>query len=360
MESSFRLSDLRIPVIQAPMAGSGINTAALVIASCHAGVLGSVAAAYRTPEQIRSDVAAVRAATDRPFAVNLFAPTHDPKQPGDTTAMLEFLSGWHARFGLPVPELPTRPAEPFQEIIDLLLELRPPAVSFTFGILPAEVMRKLRALGIFIIGTATTVKEAILLADSGVDAVVAQGAEAGGHRGSFAAERGFGAVGLMALVPQVVDAIRLPVIASGGIMDGRGIAAALALGAAAVQMGTAFLVTRESGAPECYKQRVLTSSDESTVYTRAYSGRAARGIENHFMLEMDRAGIQPLPYPWQNAMTRPLRKAGSEAGDSEVLSLWAGQGSPLAAEQSVQALVDSLEAGLRRSIESVARASAAR
>jgi nitronate monooxygenase len=267
--------------------------------------------------------------------------------------MMEFISGWHAKFGLPAPDLPARAAEPFNETIELLLELRPPVVSFTFGLLPSHVMGELKSRGIFVIGTATTVKEATLLASSGVDAIVAQGAEAGGHRGSFAAEHGFGAVGLIALVPQVVDAVNIPVIASGGIMDGRGIAAALALGAAAVQMGTAFLVTRESGAPDCYKKRILASSDEATVFTRAYSGRMARGIENRFMQQMDRAGIQPLPYPWQNALTRQLRKAGSAAGDAEVLSLWAGQGSPMAAEQSVQELVDSLEAGLRRSIESL-------
>jgi nitronate monooxygenase len=215
-------------------------------------------------------------------------------------------------------------------------------------------MRELKSRGIFVIGTATTVREAKLLADSGVDAVVAQGAEAGGHRGSFAAASGFGAVGLMSLLPQVVDAVRVPVIASGGIMDGRGIAAALALGAAAVQMGTAFLVTRESGAPACYKQRVLASTDESTTFTQAFSGRTARGIENRFMKEMAGAGVRPLPYPWQNAMTRPLRKAGAAAGNAEVLSLWAGQGSAMAVEQSVQQLVDSLEAGLRRSLESLA------
>ena len=335
------------------MAGSGINTAELVIASSRGGALGSVAVAYCTLSQIRSDIAAVRAATDRPFAVNLFAPTDDPDNPGDTTAIMEFLAGWHAQFGLPAPQLPTRAAEPFRETIDLLLEVRPPVVSFTFGLLPADVMRELKSRGIFVIGTATTVNEAKLLADSGVDAVVAQGAEAGGHRGSFAAARGFGAVGLMSLVPQMADAVRIPVIASGGIMDGRGIAAALALGAAAVQMGTAFLGTRESGAPACYKQRVLASTDESTMFTQAFSGRTARGIENRFIQEMHRAGIRPLPYPWQNAMTRPLRKAGSAAGDAEVLSLWAGQGSAMAVEQSVQELIDSLENGLRRALETL-------
>jgi nitronate monooxygenase len=353
MSTRFRFSDLKLPVIQAPMAGSGINTAELVIAASRAGVLGSLAAAYCTPEQVRKDVAAVRGATDRPFAVNLFAPTADPDHPGETAAMLEFLAGWHARFGLSTPQIPDRISEPFEEMIKLLLELGPPVLSFTFGLLPANVMQAFKSLDIFVIGTATTVHEAALLASSGVDAVVAQGAEAGGHRGSFASTRGFGSVGLMALLPQAVDAVRIPVIASGGIMDGRGIAAALALGAGAVQMGTAFLVTRESGAPECYKKRVFESHDESTAFTSAFSGRVARGIQNRFMEEMNRAGIVPLPYPWQNALTRPLRKAGAAANDSEVLSLWAGQGSALATEQNVQQLVDFLEAGLSNAIQAL-------
>lgn len=351
MADRFRFTDLKLPVIQAPMAGSGINTAELVLTSSRAGVLGSIAAAYCTPEQVRKDVATVRAATDRPFAINLFAPTADPDHPGDPAAMLEFLSRWHAKFGLPAPAIPEQSSEPFRATIDLLLELNPPVVSFTFGLLPEDVMRDLRSRDIFVIGTATTVQEAVLLASAGVDAIVAQGAEAGGHRGSFAAKRGAGNVGLMALLPQIVDAVHLPVIASGGIMDGRGIAAVLALGATAVQMGTAFLVTSESGASACYKKRVLESNDESTVFTTAFSGRAARGIENRFVEEMNRAGIVPLAYPWQNALTRPLRKAGIAADDSEVLSLWAGQGSPLAAERSVQELVDSLEAGLGKAVQ---------
>jgi nitronate monooxygenase len=355
MANRFRFSDLKFPVVQAPMAGSGINTAELVIASSRAGVLGSIAAAYCTPEQVRRNVAAVRGATDRSFAVNLFAPTADPEQPGETAAMLEFLSAWHARFGLAPPQIPERTSEPFEATIELLLELRPPVVSFTFGLLPPNVMQELKSRDIFVIGTATTVHEAVLLASAGIDAIVAQGAEAGGHRGSFAATRGAGTVGLMALVPQIVDAVRLPVIASGGIMDGRGIAAALALGATAVQMGTAFLVTRESGAPDCYKKRILTSTDESTVLTSAFSGRVARGIKNRFIENMNRAEIAPLPYPWQNALTRGLRKAGAAAGDSEVLSLWAGQGSALASEQSVQELVDFLDSSLRDAVQALPR-----
>lgn len=356
MPSRFCFADLKLPVIQAPMAGSGINTAQLVLASSRAGVLGSIAAAYCTPEQVRSDVAAVRAATDLPFAINLFAPTLDPERPGDTAAMLQFLSGWHANFGLPAPALPAQASEPFSAKMELLLELNPPVVSFTFGLLPPDVMHALKSRDIFVIGTATTVQEAVLLASAGVDAIVAQGAEAGGHRGSFAAKRGFGDIGLMALLPQVVDAVHIPVIASGGIMDGRGIAAALALGAAAVQMGTAFLVTRESGAPAAYKKRILESTDESTVFTTVFSGRMARGIENLFLEEINRTGVVPLPYPWQNALTGPLRKAGIAVGDSEVLSLWAGQGSPLASERSVQELVNFLEAGLDEAVRRLSQA----
>lgn len=296
---------------------------------------------------------AVRRATDRPFAVNLFAPTADPDHPGEAAAMLNFLSPWYAKFGLASPQLPDRPSEPFELLIDLLVELRPPVVSFTFGLLPANAIHAFKSQNIFTIGTATTVQEAVLLETSGVNAVVVQGVEAGGHRGSFAATRGSGMVGLMALLPQVVDAVRVPVIASGGIMDGRGIVAALALGAIAVQMGTAFLLTLESGAPKCYKDRILASDDESTILTSAFSGRMAKGIENGFIKDMRRAGVNPLPYPWQNALTRSLRKAASEAGDSEALSLWAGQGSALASEKSVEGLVDSLEVSLRDVLRSL-------
>jgi len=180
--------------------------------------------------------------------------------------------------------------------------------------------------------------------------VVAQGAEAGGHRGGFAGVRGPGLVGTISLVPQLVDALTIPIIASGGMMDGRGIAAALALGAAAVQMGTAFLTTQESGAPRCYKDAVLAATDESTILTTAFSGRHARGIANEFTDEADDVQAQPLPYPWQNALTRPLRKAGITAGNAEVLSLWAGQGAPMAREWSVAELVSAL----RRELHSAA------
>ncbi|HXC32382.1 MAG TPA: nitronate monooxygenase, partial [Verrucomicrobiae bacterium] len=205
----------------------------------------------------------------------------------------------------------------------------------------AETIRAVKARNMFVVGTATTVDEAIALEKSGVDAVVAQGSEAGGHRGTFGGDFASGMVGGISLVPQVVDAVRVPVIASGGIMDGRGIVAALALGASAVQMGTAFLVCRESGAPEAYKNAILGAREDQTRITRAFSGRPARGIENRFMTEVDfnHDDDAILPFPAQNALTRPLRTEAGKQGRAEFLSLWAGQGVRLARRQSVAELV---------------------
>ena len=192
-----------------------------------------------------------------------------------------------------------------------------------------------------LIGTATTVEEAIELERAGVDAAIAQGSEEGAHRGTFATDFDAALVGTMALVPQMVDAVTVPVIASGGIMDGRGVAAALALGASAAQIGTAFLTSDEAGIPAAHKQAILAARDHETHLTRAFSGRPARGIVNRFMTEFDRAGAPEaiLPFPLQNALTRPLRTAAAEQGRAEFLSLWAGQGVRLARRQSARDLI---------------------
>jgi nitronate monooxygenase len=192
-----------------------------------------------------------------------------------------------------------------------------------------------------LIGTATTVDEAVALEKSGADAIVAQGSEAGGHRGTFAGNFESGMIGGISLVPQVVDAVRVPVIASGGIMDGRGIVAALALGASAVQMGTAFLTCDESGVPDAYREAILNAHEHDTRVTRAFSGRPARGIQNRFMNEVELTGEDEaiLPFPIQNALTRPLRTAAAKQGRAEFLSLWAGQGVRLARRQSAAELI---------------------
>jgi nitronate monooxygenase len=328
------------PIIQAPLAGGG-DTPELVAAVGEAGALGFIGAAYLTPPQITAASRAVRARTARPFGISLFALPPAPGGPMDARLALARLAPYHAELDLPPPTLPTLPADPFEDQLAAALESEASVFSFTFGVLPASAITAIKARGMFLMGTATTVEEAVALEKAGVDAVVAQGSEAGGHRATFAADFHGAMVGTVALVPQMVDAVRAPVVASGGIMDGRGIAAALALGASAVQMGTAFLTCEEAGIPEAYKQAILTAREHETRLTRAFSGRPARGIVNRFMTEVERAdaGEAILPFPLQNALTRPLRSAAARLGRAEFLSLWAGQGVRLARRQSAADLV---------------------
>lgn len=341
------------PIIQAPMAGGG-DTPALVAAACEAGALGFIGAAYLTPSDIIEASQAVRTKTTRPFGINLFAPLPAPGEPKDPGPALERLAPFYEELGLPPPALPASTGPSFDEQLSAALESGASVFSFTFGILPAGAIDAIKARGMLLMGTATTVEEAIALEKAGVDAVVIQGSEAGGHRATFAGDVETGMVGTMALVPQVIDAVPAPVIASGGIMDGRGIAAALALGASAVQMGTAFLTCDEAGIPEAYKEAILNAREHETRLTRAFSGRPARGIVNRFMTAVDRAGSPEaiLPFPIQNALTRPLRSAAARQGRAEFLSLWAGQGLRMARRQPAAALVarlaDETEAAVRR------------
>ena len=335
---------LRHPIIQAPLAGGG-DTPALVAAVSEAGGLGFIGGAYLTPQQIAEAGRAVRARTARPFGINLFAPQPLPQLPYDIQPALEGVALYYAELGLPAPAVPAPPRDGFAEQLAAALELDASAFSFTFGLLPADSIARIKARGLYVIGTATTVGEAVALARAGVDAVVVQGSEAGGHRGTFAGAFEAAMIGTMALVPQAVDAIALPVIASGGIMDGRGVAAALALGAGAVQLGTAFLTSDEAGVPAAYKAAILAAGAEATRITRAFSGRPARGIVNRFMAEIDAAGDAAiLPFPLQNALTRPLRTAAGQRGRAEFLSLWAGQGLGLARRERAGALVARLAA----------------
>lgn len=321
---------LACPIVVAPMAG-GATTVDLVAASCEAGAMGSLAGAYSTPNQIAEMARAVRAKTARPFAVNLFAPTAPPDPPADPAPAVELVAAYHAELGLAPPGPPGTSADLFEEQLEAVIESGPAVFSFTFGLIPPAAVAALKARGIILMGTATTVEEARRLEAAGVDAVIAQGSEAGGHRGTFAHEFESAMVGTMALVPQVVDAVRVPVVASGGIMDGRGVAAALALGAEAVQMGSAFLASQEAGVLEGYKRAVLGASEQQTRLTRAFSGRPARGLVNRFMTEVESAGPGAiLPFPLQNALTRALRRAAAEADRAEFLSLWVGQGLRLA------------------------------
>ncbi len=319
---------LRVPVVQAPMAG-GATTPALVAAVSNAGGLGFLAGAALSPEKIASEVAAIRTLTDRPFGVNLFV--LEPATPDDATVRtaLEAIDPLRADLGLPPGGPLERYAPDFRAQLEMLIELRVPLASFTFGLLPAEDVARLHANGAYVVGTATHVAEGVAWRDVGADAIAAQGSEAGAHRGTFMGAFEDALVGTMALVPQLVDATGLPVIAAGGIMDGRGIVAALALGAQAAAMGTAFLTSHESGVPQAWKTRVRASSDTSTSVTRAITGRHARGIRNPLMQRLSEAAQKVAPYPVQNALTQELRQTASRAGNSDYLSLWSGQGAPL-------------------------------
>ncbi|WP_308639765.1 NAD(P)H-dependent flavin oxidoreductase [Paenibacillus silvisoli] len=330
---------IRYPILLAPMAG-GPSTPELVAAVSNAGGLGSVGAGYLKPDQIRSAIHEIRKLTDRPFGVNLFVPELPDTTDEAAAEMIKHLNTYRTELGLtPIKELPVV-AETFAEQVQVLLDEQVAVFSFTFGIPSKDILDAMKKKGITVIGTATTVEEAKRLEASGIDAIVAQGSEAGGHRGTFIGQAEDALIGTMALVPQIVDHVSIPVIASGGIMDGRGMAASFALGAAAVQMGTAFLAAPESGAHAVYKEKLLTSPEDSTEVTRSYSGKPARGIRTAFMDDM-RGYTGTIPaYPIQNALTREIRQAAAKANNPELMSLWAGQGLRLATSREAAAIME--------------------
>lgn len=333
------------PIMLAPM-GGGPATPELVAAVSNAGGMGALAAAYLSPEQIAADGARIRALTDRPFYVNLFAGAYDQAAHGDSAAMLALLAVIHHELALPPPLLPELTPDPFPAQLDAVLALRPALFTFIFGIPSPAALARLRQAGIAIAGTATTVEEAQLLQAAGVDAIVAQGAEAGAHRGTFARSFEQSMIPVRELVPAIVRSVSLPVIACGGLMDGHDVAALLTLGAEATALGTAFLACLESGAAPSYKQAILAARGDPTVITRAFSGRPARGIANGFIARVDADAI--LPYPLQNALTREMRGAAGKQGRAEYLSLWAGTGVARARALPASELMRQLLAELRQ------------
>lgn len=341
---------LDVPVIQAPMAGE-VAKPGLVLAVARAGGLGSLGAGYLAPEAMRDMIREIRSGTDRPFNVNLFAPRPDggpvPRQ-ANPAQFAARLAPFHTALGLPAPAIPEPPqGDDFAERVRILIAEKVPVFSFTFGIPPRELLQECRDAGICCIGTATTIAEGVALQEAGVDMVVAQGIEAGGHRGSFlppfADEQApAAAIGTLALVPRMVDALQIPVIAAGGIGDGRGVLASLVLGAAAVQVGTAFLSTEESALASAAKTAILETEGEETALTCAFSGKPARGVRNRFLDAMAACQDEVPPYPLANAMTGPMRKAASAAGETGCMSLWAGQAARLGRREPVASLMQEL------------------
>ncbi|MBS0604222.1 MAG: nitronate monooxygenase [Verrucomicrobia bacterium] len=321
------MCNVRFPLIQAPM--PGVATPRLIASVCNAGGLGSLGAAYMSAKEIKEAIREIRDLTEQPFGVNLFAPQPILKDPIQILPAQNFLDRYRQELGIPsaLPDFNEIPS--FLEQIETILLERPPVFSFTLGIPPLPILQRLKKEKIFLMGTATTLEEAQLLEMSGVDAVIAQGAEAGGHRGAFIDPQADPMLGLSTLVPLLVRSLKAPVIASGGIMNGDGIAAALAYGAAAVQMGTAFIACPESGAARPYKEALLHPRGALTQVTHVYSGRPARMIRNKFIKEMAEEEAPVAPFPYQHYLTKDIRTAASKMNRADLLSLYAGQNYPL-------------------------------
>ncbi len=347
---------LQLPLVQAPMSG-GVTTPDLVAAVCEAGGLGSLGAGYMSGRAIEAAGAAIRERTDKPFAVNLFVP--DPRAPGVDDEAIKQASAALDRYRQEVGLAPPPPRRPFRlswnDQFGAVLKLRPAVFSFCFGIPEEEDLDRLRELGIYTVGTATTVGEARLLEDAGVDAVVAQGFEAGGHRATFTLPYDHALIGLMALLPQVTDAVDIPVLAAGGIMSGQAMAACLALGAAAAQMGTAFLASDESGFGEVQKQALLAAGEEGTALTQAFTGKPARGLRNRFMVEAFERHLPVAGFPTQHGITSDLRRAAAERERPDLMAIWAGQGVSEIQRGTVADLMASFDAELRKSLQQLAQ-----
>lgn len=325
------------------MAGS--TTPALVAAVSNAGGLGSLGAGYLEPAAILEQAEEIRRLSDRPYAIGLFVlPDEFDADMKAVAQAREQLDALMAREGLEVRTgLPARWAPRFSDQFAALCEARPAVASFAFGVISPVQMRELHQREIHVVGTATTADEALAWADAGADSVCVQGAEAGGHRGTFLHDAEDAMIGLFALVPLAVRALaqhapKVPVIASGGIMDGCGMLAAEVLGASASQLGTAFLACPECSAAEPWKRDLLDASEHQITTIRGFSGRAARGLRNRFVEAMPEA-VAGLPYPVLNALTAPLRRAAAAAGRGDLLSEWCGQAASLARPQPAAELV---------------------
>jgi|SRR5215469_4433598 len=332
------------PIIQGPL--GGLASQRLTAAVSNFGGLGSFGALSLSPEAIKDVIAEIRSLTSKPFAMNLWVSMEDKgARTSDERAFNRSLAPLAAHLtALGVPRPTYKPFSPvrFEDQVRVLLDAKIPAFSFIFGIPPREILEECQAKNIVTIGAATTPDEALALQEAGVDAIAASGFEAGGHRGSFLRPAEHSLMGTFSLVPQVVDLVDVPVIAAGGIADARGIIAAFALGAEAVQMGTAFLTSEESGSNRLHRETLRAKKAGHTGLTKAFTGRLARGIQNRLMGEMNRNGVEILPYPLQRGLVKNLSVAAEAAGRAELLPMWAGQSAGLSTCTDASAFLKSL------------------
>jgi nitronate monooxygenase len=335
---AFELNSLEIPIVQAPMAG-GPSTPALAAAVADAGGMGFIAAGYKAPDAVAKDIAKLRGATDAPFGVNVFVPSGQPAPAEVVDAYARTLADDAERHGVSLGE-PRFDDDAYGAKLDLVMRERVAVVSFTFGCPAPETVAALHEHDIAAWVTVTSPEEAAVARDAGADALVAQGTEAGGHRAYFSDTGEQEEYGLLVLLGLLRAHSELPVVATGGLMDGAGIAAALVGGASAVQLGSALMLTPEAGTSEPHRARLAIPG--VTRLTRAFSGRPARGIVNRFMEEHD--ADAPRAYPQVHHLTSPLRAAARSAGDADAINLWAGQGHARAQARPAAELVRALAA----------------
>jgi len=320
-----RLLGIELPIIQAPMAGA--QGSALAVAVSNAGGLGSLPCAMLSLDALRNELAAIKAQTGKPFNVNFFC--HAPPAPSSEreAAWRATLSPYYKEYGIDADAIPVGPGRaPFSAAAaDLLDEFKPPVVSFHFGLPSAELLARARAWGAKILSSATTVEEARWLEARGVDAIIAQGLEAGGHRGIFLSEDLSTQVGTFALLPQMARAVKLPVIAAGGIADAQGVAAAMALGAAGVQIGTAYLLCPEATTSAVHRAALKSEAARHTAFTNLFTGRPARGIVNRIMRELGPISTAAPAFPLATAAIAPLRAKAESQGSGDFSPLWSGQ-----------------------------------
>lgn len=339
--------NIELPIIQAPMAG--VQASALAIAVSNAGGLGSLPGAMLNLDALRKELAAIKAHTDKPYNVNFFSHTSPPPDAEREAAWRQTLAPYYKEFGIDADNIAAGPGrEPFSaQVADVLAELKPPVISFHFGLPAPELLQRVKTWGAKILSSATTVDEARWLEAHGVDAIIAQGAEAGGHRGMFLSEDLSTQVGTFALLPQIVSAVRVPVIAAGGIADANGVAAAMRLGAAGVQVGTAYLLCAEATTSAVHRAALKSDAAHHTALTNLFTGRPARGIVNRIIREVGPIGTTVPTFPLATSAIAPLRAKAEAQGSGDFSPLWAGQNVSGCKEISAAALTRELAVNIK-------------
>ncbi|MFH6943540.1 NAD(P)H-dependent flavin oxidoreductase [Flavobacterium sp. FlaQc-50] len=340
-----KLLGIQYPILQGPFGGN-LSSVALTAAVSNAGGLGGYGAYTMTPQEIFEIDKQIKAATDKPYNINLWVSDHDISESGLTDEHFNkaaaLFKPYFDEVGIPLPEKPASFQSRFENQLEVILDIRPKVFSFMFGALSADVLEQCRKLGIVTVGAATTLDEAIFLENSGVDMIIASGFEAGGHRPSFLASAEASVTGTFVLLQLIREKVKIPVIAAGGIANGKGVAAALALGASAAQIGTAFLAVDESNALPIHKQMLFSDAAKYTTLSRAYTGRLGRGITSRIAKELIGKEANILPFPLQTTFMSPLRKAALDQEKSDMILFWGGQIAPILKHTKATELMQAL------------------